>query len=73
MVRRFRAGVERRARFVLFVTFLAARAIFLRRGAAFLFDEPFLVLDPALLFAFIRRFLAMRSPSSASRYSKSKT
>lgn len=59
-MRRFGARFERRAVFLLFVPLFAARAIFLRRGAALLFDELFLDLD--LLFAFVRRFLAMHAP-----------
>jgi hypothetical protein len=51
----------RRTVFLLLVILLAARDIFLPRDAVFL--EPFLDRDADLVFAFFRRFLAMRAPS----------
>jgi hypothetical protein len=67
-VRRAGAGFRfGREVFLLFVIFCAARAGFLRRGAAFFFPEPFLVFDFVFVFAFVRRFLAIRKPPNCSR------
>jgi hypothetical protein len=58
----FRAGAARLAIFLPLVAFFAVRAAFLRRVAPIFLDEPFRVLDRALVFAFFLRFLAMRPP-----------